>query len=80
MTNPATKKTIYVYKLKPTASDPDTYFGFGITDDGEKVYIPVSVVELADLIEGDEVTAFLWPNRADHPDTPWYCCVAKAAA
>ena len=50
----------------------ETQTAFGITDEGERCFIPAKVVKTFDLEEGLETRAVMIPNSGDvKGDTPW---------
>lgn len=46
-------------------------FGFAMTETGEKAYIPSSVINSVETVEGDQWRAYLIPNPKEDAGCPW---------
>ncbi len=59
----------------------NTQTAFGITDEGERCFIPAKVVKAFDLEEGLETRAVMIPNSGDvKGDTPWRVIKAQSVS
>jgi hypothetical protein len=59
----------------------DTQTAFGITDEGERCFIPAKVVKAFGLEEGLETRAVMIPNSGDvKGETPWRVIKAQSVS